>query len=73
MSQILSNLIQSEIKRAFGTELLDDQSIIFADAISTAIQQYLISSVLTIPLPTGPGAGPVTHIHPNIPHQLLAQ
>lgn len=70
MSATLSQLIQQEMFSEFGNEMVDNKK--FADAMARAIQTYLNSSVLTIPLPTGPGSGPVTHIHPNVPHTLNA-
>lgn len=51
---------------AARAKLINDLS----DAIASAVSNYLRTSVLTIPLPTGPAPGPVTHIHPNIAHKL---
>lgn len=49
MSKLLSSLIKKEIKSAFGDELYDDQLNVMADALASAIQQYLKSNVTVFP------------------------
>lgn len=75
MSEILSKLIQNKLKAAFPEADSFYNNSEFADAIAGAIQEYLLKSVLTDPKKgpiTGPGAGPVTHVHPQLPQGINA-
>jgi hypothetical protein len=71
MSSILSGYIQSELKAAFPADGFYNNPQ-FADAMARAIQKYLASNVKTQPNVSGPGAGPVGHVHPLIPDALNA-
>lgn len=65
MSQVLSNLIQAQLKAssplAAADPVLSAQQVILANSIATAIQTYLTTSVIvTVATPTGPGTGKLT-------------
>lgn len=87
MSAALTGLLQPQITKAVtswtATTAADPTGAAAAAAqqkfilelsqgIALAVQTYLNTLVLTVPLPTGPAPGPVVHFHPNLPHKLTA-
>jgi len=71
MSQILKGLLEPKIKQVlagFGTDVYsgpdtggaaeDQFAAALATAIAQAVQQYLVTNVMTVP-----GYGPVGHVH----------
>jgi hypothetical protein len=68
MSQVLSSLIQAQLKAqlkaiplASADPALAAQQVVLANAIATAVQAYLTTSVtVQVATPAGPGAGKLT-------------
>ena len=64
MSQVLSSLIQAQLKAiplASTDPALASQQVVLANAIATAVQAYLTTSVtVQVVTPAGPGAGKLT-------------
>jgi hypothetical protein len=64
MSQVLSSLIQAQLKAiplASTDPALASQQVVLANAIATAVQTYLTTSVtVQVATPAGPGAGKLT-------------